>query len=320
MQQAVFPRLVGDLGGTHARWAVQLAPAQPLQHLRRYACADHASPAALIEHYLSSLDLPRPRQAALGVATAVLDDEVRFVNNGWQFSRKALQSELGLQRLLVLNDFAALAHSLPTLQAQDLRPLGQGVARPEAPRLVIGPGTGLGVAALLPRAGGGHQVVSGEGGHASLAAQSEREAAVIAVLRRRFGHVSAERALSGPGLVNLYQALCELERWPVEPLGSADITARALGAQHALCVEAVELFVAFLGQVAGNAALSFGALGGVYLGGGIPLRLGPLLNAQRLRQHFECKGRLQAYLQQIPIWLITAEEPALQGAANALDS
>lgn len=317
---APFPRLLADIGGTNARWAYQAAPAAPLQHVDSYECSEFASIGAAVRHFLAVHGCPPPRALALGVAAAVTGEQISFVNNPWSFSRGALATELGVERLMVLNDFAALAMALPVLGDADRQPLGGGQAVAGAPIAVMGPGTGLGVAALAWQDSGHPQVLSGEGGHATLAAGSDQEDEVLRLLRRRFGHVSAERVLSGPGLVNLHLALAQLDgrMLAAEPT-PAEIVAGARSGEDPDCIATVRLFLDFLAGFAGNLVLSFGALGGLYLGGGILPRLGPLLDVQRFRQRMEDKGRLRGYLQPVPAWLLTAPYPGLLGAANALD-
>jgi glucokinase len=312
-----FPRLVGDVGGTHARFAWIGAPGAPLSQIATYASADFASLTQAIERYLAEHAHARPRWAAIGIATAVIGDEVRMTNHPWAFSIAQVQRELGLERLVVLNDFTALALSLPALDASQLRRVGGGAAVAGAPLALLGPGTGLGVSGLLP-ARGGQVPISGEGGHVTLAAADAREAEVIELLRRRFGHASAERALSGPGLENLHQALAQLAGESRPAMTAAQITAAAQTDAH--CAEVVELFFGLLGNVAGNLALTLGARGGVYVGGGVVLHIGERIEHSRFRERFESKGRFRDYLAAIPTWIVTAQEsPALIGAARALD-
>ena len=314
-----FPRLLGDVGGTRLRLALQAGPGEPLTEIEVLQGDDHASLEAALAFYLDGRRGPRARSAALGVATAVTGDSVRLTNRDWHFSIAALQAALGLERLLVINDFTALALALPALGPADLRPVGGGRAVSGQPLALIGPGTGLGVSALLPD-GARWLPLAGEGGHVTLAAADEREAALIDRLRRRFGHASAERALSGPGLVDLRALIAELDGVPAGPLGAAQIVAAARAGTDALSVAAVDAFFALLGGVAGNLALTLGARGGVYLGGGIVPRFGTLIERSRFRQRFEAKGRFRDYLAAIPTWVIDAAvPPALIGAARALD-
>jgi glucokinase len=254
------------------------------------------------------------------MANPVQGDRVQMTNRDWSFSIEALKESMGLQRLIVLNDFKALALALPALQADELRPLLPGTADPQAPRAVLGPGTGLGVATLISTPQG-DVALDGEGGHVTLAAADDEEAAVLAWLRQRFGHVSAERALSGPGLVNLYEAACGLSGSAATSLSPADVVDAARRGTDAACVKALGWFMAFLGNVAGNLALTVGARGGVYIGGGIPPRIADLLPASSFTERFLGKGRFRSYLSAIPVHLIDARSSAaLRGAARALDT
>lgn len=315
-----YPRLLGDIGGTNARWAWLPAPGAPLQDVRVRPCADSASIDASAQDYMTATGHAHPRWACIGIATAITGDEVRMTNHHWAFSIRALQQALGLSRCLVINDFTALAMSLPALGSADLQRLGGGAPVAGAPVALLGAGTGLGVSGLLPDGSGGWSALAGEGGHVTLAPMDDFESGVLAVLRRRHGHVSAERVLSGPGLVNLYEALCEADGRTPAALEPADVTARAVDGSDATCVAAVRLFASFLGNVAGNLALTLGARGGVYVGGGIVPRLGGAFDRALFRQRFEAKGRFARYLEGVPAWLITADTPALLGAARALDT
>lgn len=315
------PRLLGDVGGTNARFAWQAAGGAPIEALATYRCADFASLEVVIRHYLAERGLGQPAQAAIGIANPVLGDRVQMTNHAWRFSIEALRRALGLARLRLLNDFAALALALPVLGAQELRAVGGGTAAPGGTKALIGPGTGLGVSALVQGGGGPGTVISGEGGHVTLAATNDEEAAVLAALRSQFGHVSAERVLSGAGLQNLHRAWAAVQGRQVPALSAAEITQHAVAGSDAECVAVVEVFLGFLGNVAGNLALTLGATGGVYLGGGIVPRLGGAIEASRFRQRFEAKGRFAAYLQAIPVWVIDASGiPALRGAARSLEN
>jgi glucokinase len=314
-----FPRLLGDIGGTNARWAWQAAAHAPLQDISVLPCNASASLQQSAASYLAGRGAEQPHSAAIGIATAVTSDEVRMTNNAWSFSIAAFKQALGLERCLVINDFTALAMSLPALGCTDLQAVGGGAAVPRAPIALIGPGTGLGVSGLLANAQGEWSALSGEGGHATIAPADDAESLLLACLRQRFGHVSAERVLSGAGLINLYQAVCEVAGHGAQPLEAAEVTRRALAQSDPDCVQAVQVFSSFLGNVAGNLALTLGALGGVYVGGGIVPRLGAAFDARLFRQRFEEKGRFQDYLRAIPTWIITASTPALIGASRALD-
>lgn len=314
-----YPRLLGDIGGTNARWAWQDAPGAPLQDISVMGCEASASLYDAATSYLAARGAQTPKAACVGVATAVTGDNICFTNSPWSFSVSALKQTLGVHRCLVINDFTALAMSLPTLGRDDLLSIGGGKAVPGAPRALLGPGTGLGVSGLLTTPSGACSALSGEGGHVTLAPADDLESEVLGSLRRRHGHVSAERVLSGFGLVNLYLASCEVRGETARDLEAADISQAAMAGSDAACQQAIRLFASFLGNVAGNLALTLGARGGVYLGGGIVPRLGSTFDTALFRQRFEEKGRFTAYLQAIPTWVITAPTPALMGASRALD-
>ncbi len=315
-----WPRLLADVGGTNTRFAVQLRAGGALEHLAVTPSARHGSLREAVRWYLDGQGLPPPRAAAIGIANPVTGDQVSMTNHDWSFSISQLQAALGLERLLVLNDFAVLALALPKLRPEDLRQIGGGAAAQDAPLAVIGAGTGLGMAGLLPVPAGRFATVAGEGGHGTLAAADEFEDRVVARLRTRFGHASAERALSGPGLENLHEACAALAGEPTPLLAAPEITRRALAGEDAHCQRAVELFFSFLGTEAGNLALTLGARGGVYISGGVAPRLLPLMQASPFRRRFEAKGRFASYLRPIPTWVIDSTfSPALIGAAAALD-
>jgi glucokinase len=321
-EPSTYPRLLGDIGGTNARFAWQSDPGSTPTDIDTLAASAYAGLLEAIRDYLRRHGKPVPASCAIGIANPVLGDHVQMTNHHWSFSVSGLQRELGLQRLRVINDFTALALALPVLKSSDLRQVGGGHAIPGEPIGLVGPGTGLGVSGLVP-GNREHRVIplDGEGGHATLAATNEREDQVVAVLRRRFGHASAERAVSGQGLENLFRALCELDgEEGAAPLDAPEITARAL-AGDARCAEVLGLFFSFLGTVAGNLALSLGARGGVYIGGGIVPKLGSAIDRSRFRRSFEQKGRMTSYLVAIPTYVIQAEvSPALVGASRALDT
>ncbi len=314
-----YPRLLGDIGGTNARWAWQPSAGAPLQDISVLPCNASASLQESASSYIAGRGTEQPQSAAIGIATAVTGDEVRMTNNAWSFSIAGFKQALGLTRCLVINDFTALAMSLPALGHDELRAVGGGSAVVGSPIALIGPGTGLGASGLLSNGQGKWSALSGEGGHATVAPADDLESDLLSCLRKRYGHVSAERVLSGGGLINLYQALCEIRGVPVQEVEAADVTDRALAKSDAVCVQAVQLFSSFLGNVAGNLALTLGARGGVYVGGGIVPRLGEAFDAQLFRQRFEQKGRFEDYLRSIPTWVITASTPALIGASRALD-
>lgn len=315
-----YPRLLGDIGGTNARWAWQESAGAELEDISVQPCEASPSLQESAAQYLVAHGRPRPRWAGIGIATAITGDEVRLTNSSWQFSIAAFQKALALDRCLVINDFTALAMSLPALKPSDLRAVGAGTAVAGATIALLGPGTGLGVSGLVPDAAGRYSALSGEGGHVTLAATDDQQATLLGILRKQFHHVSAERVLSGSGLVNLYQAVCVMNGVVARHLEPADVTDAAVAGSDAQCVLAVQFFTRFLGSVAGNLALTLGSLAGVYIGGGIVPRLGDAFDADLFRASFESKGRCQPLLATVPVWVITASTPALVGASRALDT
>ena len=323
---AGFPCLVADVGGTNARFAWVAAPGAAVAHVRVLPVAAHAGPELAVRAYLQELalllgaDRARPRSAAFALATALDGDLIALTNADWSFSRRQLQQALGLDVLLVLNDFAALALSLPRLGAEQLRLWGPALTVPAAPHTlaVIGPGTGLGVGGVT-LTNHGWVALPGEGGHASLSAADDFESQLLDVVRRDHTHVSAERLLSGIGLPLLHASVATVLGMQVEPLKSEQIVAAGLSGADAFCSRTLDSFCALLGSFAGNVALTLGARGGVYIGGGIVPRLGERFFASQFRERFESKGRFRPYLEAVPTALITDTLAALSGAALALE-
>ena len=320
MTSSLYPRLLADVGGTNARFAWQEYAGGTLSHLASSLCADHGSLLEAVRHHLRVQALNAPRACAFGIANPITGDRVQMTNHHWSFSISELERDLGVERLVVINDFTAVALSLPALAAPDLRRIGGGRGVAGGALAVLGSGTGLGVAGLLRPVPGAEFAITGEGGHATLAAADDAEEAIIAVLRARFGHVSGERALSGPGLVNLHEATAAVHGQTAGILAPAEIIERARNGSDPLCQLALAHFCALLGSMAGNLALTLGARGGVYLAGGIAPRIVVELRESKFRERFEGKGRFNAYLAPIPTHVIvSAVAPALLGASRALD-
>jgi glucokinase len=309
--------LVGDVGATNARFGL-IAPDGAVLHSSRFADVDFPTIGDAIRAYLAQPgSLPAPRAGCVAVAAPVNGDAIRMTNHPWGFSVAALRRELGFERFEVINDFTAVALALPRLGPNDRVPVGGGMPVPGRPIATLGPGSGLGVSALIP-AGSGWLPLTGEGGHVTMPAVTARENAALEGMRRHFDHVSAERCLSGPGLVNLYNALAAVDGVPAAPYTAAQITDPAMSAQDPLCREAVAMFCAMLGTVAGDLALTLGAQGGVYIAGGIVPRLGPRFVESGFRARFEAKGRLSPYLAAIPTYVVTHPLPAFLGCAAVL--
>lgn len=315
----LFPRLLGDVGGTNARFAWQTSASAPLSHIQVLSCSQYLGIAEAIEAYLTGNGLTSPVAAGIGIANPITGDQVVMTNHHWSFSIQQLQQQLSLNRLQVINDFTALALALPCLTTEQKVQIGGKEPIQNAPVALLGAGTGLGVSGLMPS--GQHVLpISGEGGHVTLAAQNAKEFAVIERIGQKYGHVSAERVLSGQGLVDLYWALGQNTGLPAQAVQASEITQWALQDKDPLSLACLDMFAGFLGSVAGDLALTLGARGGVYIGGGIVPRLLGWFEHSPFRQRFEAKGRFATYLQDIPVWVIQAHEsPALLGAARALD-
>ncbi|MEB0139398.1 MULTISPECIES: glucokinase [unclassified Undibacterium] len=316
------PRLLADIGGTNARFALELAPFQ-FTAISVVACNDYAELHLAIAAYLASdsvrgLGLAPLRHAAIAIANPVDGDLIRMTNHHWTFSIEQLRLSLQLDTLLLMNDFTALAMALPFLQASERVQIGGGLEQAGKAIALLGPGTGLGVSGIIPY--GKHWVpLASEGGHVSFAPSNAEELALLRWIWRYHPHVSAERLISGQGLPLLYQAVAALAGSPApQALSAAAISSHALNDSCLFSTQAVAHFCAMLGTVAGNLALTLGAKGGVYIGGGIVARLGHLFVESAFRQRFEEKGRFASYLREIPTFLIMAEYPAFLGVSAVL--
>jgi glucokinase len=310
--------LIADIGATNARFAL-VGRDGGIGAARVYRLVEHASLAAAIDKFLSEEGAERPAQAVLAVAAPISGDHVGMTNYpAWSFSIGALRSGLGLERLRIINDFTANAYAIPYLRDDDLAQIGSGRGVTGAPAAILGPGTGLGVSALVP--GPDRAVaIEGEGGHVTMPASNPREAAVIARLRQKYEHVSAERLLCGPGLVNIYEALCGLAGLRPATLTPSEVARAGLEDRDSRAREALTMFCEMLGGFAGNVALILGARAGVYIAGGIVPKLGDFFVASGFRASFERKGRLRTYLEQVPTFVILRDSPALLGAASLLE-
>ncbi|UCH49470.1 MAG: glucokinase [Betaproteobacteria bacterium] len=310
--------LVADIGGTNVRFALVPIGTTDTQHEQILHCQDFDGPVEAVRHYLASLGNPQIGVAAFDVATAVTGDVISLTNGPWSFSINATRDALGLDRLHVINDFTALALAVPILEETEVRKVGGGTPVPETAIGVLGAGTGLGVSGLLWHAGR-WLAVQGEGGHVAFSPVTEREDAILKLFRRDYGsHISVERFLSGMGLTNIYQALCELDGAQPLQLEPAQITEGALVGSDERACETVDIFCAALGTTASNVAITLGARSGVYIGGGIVPKLGDYFDRSAFRERFEDKGRFSDYLSAIPTYLIVAETPALRGLATLL--
>ncbi len=310
--------LIGDVGATNARFAL-VQPDGTTSAARVYALNDYPSLTDAITAYLAQ-ESPsrRPGQAVLAVASPVTGDQITLTNHPWTFSIKAVREHFGLGRFRVVNDFVANAIAIPRLAGCDRLQIGPGAPVADTPIAVIGPGTGLGVSALMP-IDGGWAPIEGEGGHVTMAPADAHESQVLELMRRRYDHVSAERVLSGSGLVNVYNVLCEVAGVQAVPFTPPQITDPRTWREDPRTRDATAMFCAMLGTVAGNLALTMGARGGVYIAGGIVPKLGTAFAESGFRTRFEAKGRFRWYLAAIPTYVITRPLPALLGAAALLE-
>jgi len=303
--------LLADVGGTNVRFAVlRNGMVGPIEHM---AVADYRQFGDGVAAFLEGrMDRNAIRHALFGVAGVVQGERCALTNNPWIVDAAELRAQFGFSDIHIINDFEAVAWSLPRLAASDLHSIGGGERKADSPMVVLGPGTGLGVAAYI-HSGQSGLVIGSEGGHVTMPSGSLREDAIIEKLRQRFGHVSAERVLSGPGLENLYRAIASLEALTVPERSAAEITQAAVVGGCAMSRAAVDSLCAMLGAVAGNFALSFGAQGGVFIAGGIAPRLRDYLPRSQFRSRFEAKGRMTTYLKTIPAYLILHDDPAFLG-------
>ena len=290
-----------------------------LSEIRVYPCADFEGLAQAYQAYLTDTDTQTGR-LSVAMACPVERDRVKMTNNHWQFSKRQLLADLGLDELRIINDFTAQSLALPLLQDDEWIELHPGEPAERKPKLVIGPGTGLGVGGLVPTRQDWVPIVC-EGGHVAATAANHDEAAVIEHLRDRFGHVSAERLISGQGIENLFQAYAHLagieqpEDWT-----AAIISRRAVEGRDALSVQTLNSFCAFLGTTVSNAAVTLGSLGGIYLCGGILPRMVEFLQGSDFLDRLHHKGRFEHYLKSMPVRLVTAPQAGLLGAAAAVDN
>ncbi|QIL20387.1 glucokinase [Thermomonas sp. HDW16] len=327
--------LVGDIGGTNARFALTdlSTPGVELHEAQSLRNADFASMQHAIEHYLSGVDA-KPARAALAVASPVGHDEIRLTNRAWSFSRRELQRTLGLDELRMINDFGAVAWAVPSLQPDSLVTLHGDPAAPlRGPVTVMGPGTGLGVALLVGSHAHGWHAVETEGGHTSFAPLGDEERAIAAWLTAQHGRTSTERLLCGKGLseidlvlrggaalapaTNLMPGESSLQRQSLRD--PAEIVAAALEGHDIAARQTLARFCAVLGSVAGDCALIHGARTVVIAGGIVP-RFIPFLRSSAFRERFLAKGRMATLLEAVPIHVITHPQPGLLGAATALRS
>lgn len=308
-----FPVLIADLGGTNLRLGLLAGPGKDIQTLGRLRTADFDSLDAALAHIVAEAGIVAPKTLIAAIAGPVGLAKMRLTNHPWDIVPERLATHLDLDEVIVVNDFTAQALALPELGAADLHPIGGGAPAPDAAKVVLGPGTGLGVAALVPSRCG-WLPVSGEGGHVALTPETTTERAIWPYLEAPDGRVSAETVISGPGLLRLYQAVARAGGGTASCATPQAVT-EAAGAGDPLARQTLDLFAHAFGRFAGDVALTFLARGGVYLSGGIAPQIRPWLETGVFRAAFDAKAPYVAIMGDIPIFIVTADEPALHGLA-----
>jgi len=305
--------VVADIGGTNIRLAVLTLATGEMNQVEEYPCATFSSLEAAFVQYFTSLKDP-VSHLCIGIACPVEDDLVKMTNNNWEFSKTALKEKLSLTSLYVINDYTAISLAVPYVDDKDKIQIGGGEEIENGVKAIFGPGTGLGVSHLIKQ---DEKWISldGEGGHASFAPNTSQQADVFLLLQEQFGHVSAERLLSGQGLVNIYNALCRIASKSTVYAQPAEISKAALANECEIALQALNLFCQAMGGFAGNLALNLQCGGGVYIAGGIVPRFVEFFENSEFREFFEAKGRLKGYLQTVPTYLITHSNPGLLGAS-----
>ncbi|MFC3093559.1 glucokinase [Alteromonas sediminis] len=302
---------VADVGGTNIRLAT--IHDGKLVDIQKMLCASFDNISDAIQQYFDAFDDRTYVAGCIAIACPTNDDQVSMTNHSWSFSKKALKDTLKLDNLFVINDFSAVAHSLPVLTNEQLVQVGQGHKQDSANVVVFGPGTGLGVEHMTWRQGV-WETLDGEGGHVDFSPVDETDMVIWRFLNKKFGRASAEEVMSGRGLVNIYQALCEQACHTASFSDPAQITAAALDGSCALSVSTLNQFCRIMGSFAGNLALNAATHGGVYIGGGIASRFVSFLQQSDFRARFEAKGVMAKYVKDIPTYIITEPDHGLLGA------
>ncbi|BCD98978.1 glucokinase [Marinagarivorans cellulosilyticus] len=317
----MFPYVVADIGGTNARFALVTgkdAGLYALEHIHILKGKDYASFQDALSAYLDKLDGIKPTAMCAAVAGPVVGDQVQMTNLSWGFSCAAVAEQFGFKAFVAMNDFAAVAAGIPLMGGDHLITFKDGTPQDNTNKAVFGPGTGLGVAGVI-RHNGLWLPNPCEGGHINIAPTSAFEADIIKAAIGHHGHASAETFISGPGLVNLYNAICEVEGSSAAKYEPSDITTKALDGSDATCVTTLNTFCSFLGSFAGNLALTYGATGGIYLAGGILPRFSDFVIKSDFSAKFAHKGPMSSYVENIPAYLVTHNELAFNGAAAWLE-
>ncbi len=322
--QKTYPSLIADIGGTNARFAIENEPGK-FSAIQILKCAEFPTISDALRAYLQhpqaiAAGAQNLRKAGIAIANPVHGDFIKMTNHHWSFSILAVQEEFGFRPLKVVNDFTALALSLPHLDATQKSQIGEGEPKPGAAIGLLGAGTGLGVSGLIPAPGapGGWVALDSEGGHTSFSPTNQREIDILQFALKSYAHVSSERLMSGSGLLLIYQALAARAGVEAEPIDIPEITRRGLKQECPICEETLWAFCDMLGTMAGNLAVTLGAKGGIYIGGGIVPRLGQFFNDSNFRKCFIQKGRFEEFLNPIPTYVITEPYPAFFGISALL--
>lgn len=321
-KQISKPYIVADIGGTNARFGLvtqthDSGKPHLIEYQNRFPSNQFKDIAEATLHFIGTLPycVEDIDGACLALAGPVIGDDARSTNLNWHFSINEVKETLGLNRLSIINDFSAYAYATPLVPTEHLTPINQGKIEITCPIAIVGPGTGFGVAALMP-CNDGYAVLPTEGGHMSITTQTDLQLEIVTALKRELSHICVESILSGPGLRNIYRALAQVEGISTPQLGASQITTEALANTKSLSYRTLHLFCQWLGQTTGDLALSLGARGGIFLGGGILPRFTEFLLASEFMTSYSSKGKLKDYVKAIPINLITEGNSALLGAAS----
>lgn len=304
--------LVGDIGGTNARLALCDLNTHALDFIENYSCDDFDSLESIIQIYLSKVGVAIA-DACIAIACPIEGDRVKMTNQHWTFSIQEMKANLSLRTLEVINDFTAISYAVPMLSDDDVLKVTGTTPQPGKPKVIFGAGTGMGVAHLL-EVNQRWISIPGEGGHRAFSSASEEEDHILAFLRKQYGHVSVERLLSGPGLVNIYHGLRDYLGLAPEDISPMELTSRASNGSCDVCTKALTIFCSALGGFGGDLALNMGAFGGVYIAGGVVPKFLDFFLSSPFKEAFLDKGRFKDYLKDIPVYLIQAHQVGLLGS------
>ncbi|CEI58783.1 glucokinase [Candidatus Portiera aleyrodidarum] len=310
--------LVGDIGGTNVRLALVSSNNFNLYKIKKFKCINYVDINEVIKKYISLVDCEYPKKACLAFACPINYNLIKMTNNSWKIKKYELKNKMKLKKLKIINDFTAIALGLPHIQTKDLYKIGYGKNYNNSNKIVIGPGTGLGLAGLIPNKNFWIPI-SGEGGHISFAPMDKFEIYILKWFKKIYNRVSIERILCGQGILDLYNAHVNYFKSYKKIFNTpAEITNAALNKEDHLAYKTIMRFCKILGSVTGDIALTLGAKGGVYLCGGILPRIKKILETSEFRNSFYNKGRMSFYNKEISTWLVKSKWIGLLGAAEAL--